>query len=58
MQSSALQCSAVVCGTWVLAAPLHGAVDLPGEHVAMDYQAVHGEPLIAGEGEEGEDEET
>jgi hypothetical protein len=54
MWRSAVQCDVVGCSTWVLTAPFHGAVDLSGEHVAMDNQAVHGEPLNAGKGEEEE----
>jgi hypothetical protein len=54
MWRSAVQCDVVGCSTWILTAPFHGAVDLSGEHVAMDNQAVHGEPLNAGKGEEEE----
>jgi hypothetical protein len=54
MWRSAVKCDVVGCSTWVLTAPFHGAVDLSGEHVAMDNQAVHGEPLNAGKGEEEE----
>jgi hypothetical protein len=46
----AVQYDVAGCSTWVLTAPFHGAVDLSGEHVAMNNQAVHGEPLNAGEG--------